>query len=576
MTGIAIRGARIVGLADLEFIVPKPSITSWQRLEANPYDLDLAAALEAQIADPLWLIGRQWQFGELRGEDAGTPIAFSASVSSLPVGFDGGAPEQLLEPMIEAEPAEEAVPALAGQAGLDLASMLKTGGHDEHLAAFRSAFPFAIDRPDPGVDAAGARLAVLVGSTGIHAVKLAEALERDREADGSLRLPSGVQLGGADPAPILAILADWLEDWSSLFVRPVRDSWTDETLGYDAKLSVAGSFGTSRNLVLKDYTSGRLDWHAFTADIAGTLDLDVPPPEDHRIPLPVRFTGMAADRLFEFEDAAVNFGPASLGPTGLLSTLLIEYVLSSSNDWYQVPLSLPYGHAHVVRSMSVGDTFGIAANPEPAARGSAGWSMFEVTSAGDGSGEHSLFVMPGVTAESLEGAPIDEIAMFRDELANLAWAVERKVPGVTLAAVAKATEPRTIIHRALDGPAPDAAFIYRMQTATPTNWYPLTAEGDAGVQSLRVRRMRFAFADGSDALQDPPQGRLLRLSDEQPMEIREQSLPRSGLVLTRGFQMARDPSGRRFVWLGRRRKVGGGEGVSTLRFDALEPIASPE
>ena len=28
-------------------------------------------ALAARLADPLWLLARQWQFGEFRGDDAG-------------------------------------------------------------------------------------------------------------------------------------------------------------------------------------------------------------------------------------------------------------------------------------------------------------------------------------------------------------------------------------------------------------------------------------------------------------------------------------------------------------------------
>ena len=38
---------------------------------------NLAQALEARVHDPLWALGRQWQLGELQGEDAGSPIATS-------------------------------------------------------------------------------------------------------------------------------------------------------------------------------------------------------------------------------------------------------------------------------------------------------------------------------------------------------------------------------------------------------------------------------------------------------------------------------------------------------------------
>ena len=31
-------------------------------------------SLQARIYDPLWLLARQWQFGEFQGEDNGSPV----------------------------------------------------------------------------------------------------------------------------------------------------------------------------------------------------------------------------------------------------------------------------------------------------------------------------------------------------------------------------------------------------------------------------------------------------------------------------------------------------------------------
>ena len=44
-----------------------------------------AAGLQALLADPLWMIGRQWQFGELRGEDGGTPISTMVDIEHAPL-----------------------------------------------------------------------------------------------------------------------------------------------------------------------------------------------------------------------------------------------------------------------------------------------------------------------------------------------------------------------------------------------------------------------------------------------------------------------------------------------------------
>ena len=52
-----------------------PSITSWTRLEPRCRDADMQRTVNARIFDPLWMLTRQWQVGEYRGEDAGTPIS---------------------------------------------------------------------------------------------------------------------------------------------------------------------------------------------------------------------------------------------------------------------------------------------------------------------------------------------------------------------------------------------------------------------------------------------------------------------------------------------------------------------
>jgi hypothetical protein len=53
---------------------PHPSLTVWSRLEPLPTSADLRPGLQARIADPLWLLGRQWQFGELQAENGGSPV----------------------------------------------------------------------------------------------------------------------------------------------------------------------------------------------------------------------------------------------------------------------------------------------------------------------------------------------------------------------------------------------------------------------------------------------------------------------------------------------------------------------
>ena len=53
--------------------------------------------------------------------------------------------------------------------------------------------------------------------------------------------------------------------------------------------------------------------------------------------------------------------------------------------------------------------------------------------------------------------------------------------------------------------------------------------------------------------------------------IREDEIPREGALVTRAYQLARWIDGTTYLWLGRRKTVGRGEGSSGLRFDTTEP-----
>ena len=59
-------------------------MTTYQ-LRAIHASSSLTRGLSACIADPLWLVTRQWQLGELHGEDAASPVLVSWAVQSVPL-----------------------------------------------------------------------------------------------------------------------------------------------------------------------------------------------------------------------------------------------------------------------------------------------------------------------------------------------------------------------------------------------------------------------------------------------------------------------------------------------------------
>ncbi len=61
-----------------------------------------------------------------------------------------------------------------------------------------------------------------------------------------------------------------------------------------------------------------------------------------------------------------------------------------------------------------------------------------------------------------------------------------------------------------------------------------------------------------------------------PFFVNEEEVPRAGVIVQRTWQRARWTSGETYLWLGRSKQAGRGEGASNLKFDQLEDIAPPE
>jgi hypothetical protein len=113
--------------------------------------------------------------------------------------------------------------------------------------------------------------------------------------------------------------------------------------------------------------------------------------------------------------------------------------------------------------------------------------------------------------------------------------------------------------------------LYRLATPVPAHWVPLLPVRVSD-QSAEVRLARGAVLD----LDGTPhvvaaQARLLDVGDPAGrLLIREEEVPREGVVVRRSYQAARWYDGRLFVWAGNRASVGRGEASSGLAFDALD------
>ena len=138
---------------------PDPSHTVWSRLDPLPTSDDVSESLQARVADPLWMLARQWQFNEFQGEDAGSPISVALAAVGLPfrtllrdrdseTGVDlppGAAP---LEAMVEHEQVLAVHPKLNAQAGQHLMRRLRAAALPDAATVLLAQFPAPLPAPD--------------------------------------------------------------------------------------------------------------------------------------------------------------------------------------------------------------------------------------------------------------------------------------------------------------------------------------------------------------------------------------------------------------------------------------------
>ena len=574
-----------------------PSVTTWSRLEPLPKSNDLLAGLGAEIADPLWMIARQRQFGELRGEDAGYPIearltAESARISRYHPGIPGADAANVavdhtdaslpLEALVEQEGARGRPGDgwLRVEAGLHFLRLLR-----KHRAAGnqpRYVTQYMIRDTDiVGDDADADSLRRAAVGRVPDGLRLMQDL---RQARGSLpeltALPPQPAVPGADRSKVLAAANEYLGWWDRLIVEQAGDNraWRPNRLEHAFAVQ-AEMPGGRVVLVADEYRGGRLDWHHFRAETRANLGSaqDAVPAEPTVrtvIPAPVSYGGMPADRFWEIEDATVRFGALTTGRTDLGRLLLSEFAITYGNDWFVIPVDLPVGSICDVSSLRVVDTFG-EETPVQAARdlGSSSWTMFTLSAPNAPRRVQNLIFLPPVLEETLESSPFEEVAFFRDEMANVVWGVERVVTGGAGTAIDRYEEHQRSLaageSQRVEVDSGDAELIYRLQSFVPDHWHPLVPVGAGGLQLERRPIIRFA-ADGTQTVVEP-KGRVLRAAT--PLRVENEEISRGGAKVTIQFQLTRWVDGRTVVWLGRRKEMGKGEGSSGLRFDTIHSVA---
>ena len=559
---------------------------SWLRLEGSSRDPELTEGLTACIADPLWTLARQLQVGEFHGEDAASPILVDAVVAFAPVtafapgdaSGDGGTVERAdadrpLEVLVEQESAADDV-----RLGLELGWLLvralaQIGTSRSALALLRARYAVPLEPPD-GLDPGGRAQLELLARRSLDGLRAARELTGSAEVD-ALLTAIGV------PASLRARASRAVTDWHAVaadFVREptVSTSWSSGPLEYRFRVGAPAAAG-ELTLDASEYRGGTLDWYHFrrVAD-ADPLGADGQPGVRRItvLPTPLAFDGMPAPRFWAIEDDTVSFGDLVGGPEDLVRAVVGGYSAVYEDDWLKVPCLLPTGAVARVVSLVVRDDYGMQ-HDIPAAAVLDGparvWRFFELED-DDGPDAPSLadrvaplVLLAPALPDTEEGPPLERVDFVRDDVANLAWGIERR-------AVVSSGRPadRDAAAGPADVPSTGDGWSYQAYAAVRENWIPFVPVqlGDGKTAQVHLRRGRMAVPP--PGLSDErllPLGKILDAS--RPLRVREEAIPEAGIRVDRRYQRARGADGRIHLWIGRRVRTGAWPAAGTYSPDRL-------
>lgn len=511
-----------------------------RRLEPLPPFGDLQRGFAMEVADPLWMLARQWQLGEHGGEDAGTPVGVTIPVAHAPMDpVDGQDPTVVpAEAIVEGTAEDWWTPGRRIRVGRAVAP--------EMSASERATVRFAGPLPAPyGAAFSG-------------------------EVDGRAAWRAGLIAAGH---PALAG-----------FAPGIRDNWRPATLDHAATFAAGGV-----EITVPAHGGGDVDW--YSCDASAPL----PPPEAARagarevIPTRLAYPGAPLPRIWQIEDRASDIGGYPPDRSHLATALLIQLVADHANDWFVVPVPVPNAPDGTPKPPGIGVivTLGTVTvrssfdeidvltvppgqgDPPSGPDGPAGpWSLFRTT----GLDRSSLVLWP-TAASPLTGPLLDDVLLGVDEDADVIWAVELAADGLPLAADAESSAALADGRR-----TGSRSFTWIPSTTLPEHWHPYRIEPRAdGTRRVFVQGRVANLADDPPTPRRGPRSALIggvpdavgAVPAGDGHEIEVTAVPYQGLRLERRYVLARGTDGRPVLWRQRRRVPVLAGPKSHLRFDVF-------
>ncbi|MGD9990488.1 hypothetical protein [Pseudonocardia sp.] len=336
-------------------------------------------------------------------------------------------------------------------------------------------------------------------------------------------------------------------------------AWRAEALEHEVALATA-----AHGLRAPAYAGGRIDWHA--VDLVDH-DPAVPPGDTGTrtlVPTQLTVPGAPHPRWWRIEDPDAYLDSPHDPEPNVLSVLLPELTYVDVNDWFLVPLPQRAGTVRAITALTVTDSFGIVTDVP--ALGADGWQVFALTPDGvDPAVANGLLFLPHCAVDVLGNDELEDVHFVRDELANVAWAVERAYLDAEGHPVRDGDPDPTAPPPPAPAPPGDEPR-FRFAAPAPRTWIPYLPRIVRGAEGARLY-LRRGRTD-PDASTAAPQYRT-KIVDES-RRVGEYRVPAEGVRVRRGHRFARGSDGNPFFWVGRRTEPAPRATLPRTAYDYLE------
>ena len=617
------------------------NIGASKAIETRTRQGDVTDALRFRVYDPLWMLSRQWQMGEFKGNNAGTAMSVSCKVKSTDIsGYTFGSSTKTVKPddSIPIEPIVEQIdrditPLVRIESAAYFLSLVRRySALQDGSPVLKKRMKEIVEHPlfklDDDSLSMGGRGSIenndvigLTDSLNTRLNKFRTAYSR-KGCDGYklYRFCTEKRVAQrSDPQIPEKIRTEYAEWFRKRYLpnKSASSAWNVRELGYDFT-----SENVAAKYVAEDYSGGRVSWYSF--DVKSKKSAPKGSMTEEKIetlPTLASYPGSPNKRLWEFEDKKVFMGN-SVGMQAKGNVAFLQYATMYSNDWMICPLKTEIGKYIEVESITIRDSFGLTkvinspAGSRDKNSGTFGqkWQMFtnapvDIEHANSSAG----LLLPPSLIQTLEGEPIEEVDLLRDEMANMVWAVESKIDdgcGSTIDASHLASEvgqfvedkyaeevekAKLKVNNNINGQTEVEStrlsdYKYVLMTSVPFNWIPFVPQH---LDSDRERKQYSVFQDGgreiilrrgkmpcfylSDYVPVRPLSSILKVKTkkeggkikEEPFFINEEQVQGVGTQIIKNCQRSRWLGGKTFTWMGYSKRIKRTEGVSGLEFDNL-------